>query len=163
MLRNKMHFQESKERRVNHPPATLFDQFLKERAYLKNVTPSTLVWYRTAFKNYQAAIGDSVPPLPTKATLQQFVVAMRDRKMRPVTCNTNVAAMNAFCLWLQQEGHTKDRVQLAKLRIERRMLPLLDDAQMRALISYGRARSHRCDSTPPSSSSSTRAYGSRRP
>lgn len=163
LLRNKMHFQESKERRVNHPPATLFDQFLKERAYLKNVTPSTLVWYRTAFKNYQAAIGDSVPPLPTKATLQQFVVAMRDRKMRPVTCNTNVAAMNAFCLWLQQEGHTKDRVQLAKLRIERRMLPLLDDAQMRALISYGRARSHRCDSTPPSSSSSTRAYGSRRP
>jgi len=121
---------------VNHPPATLFEQFLRERAYLKNVTPRTLVWYRTAFKNYQATLASSAPALPTKTTMQQFVVAMRDRGVRPVTCNTNIAAMNAFCLWLQQEGHVNERVRLAKLRVERRVLSLLDEAQMRALINF---------------------------
>jgi hypothetical protein len=47
---------EGKERVVNYPPAPLFEQFLQGRAYLKNVRPRTLVWYRTAFKNYQAAL-----------------------------------------------------------------------------------------------------------
>jgi len=102
LLRNEIEITEGKERCANHPPATLFEQFLKEREHLKNVTPRTLVWYRTAFKNYQAALADAAPSLPTKATMQQFVVAMRDRGVRPVTCNTNIAAMNAFCLWLQQ-------------------------------------------------------------
>ena len=101
MLHNEIQIPEGKEPCVIHPPATLFEQFLKERAYLKNVTPRTLVWYRTAFKNYQAALADSASSLPTKATMQQFVVALRDRGVRPITCNTNIAAMNAFCLGLQ--------------------------------------------------------------
>ena len=40
---------------MNHPLATLFEQFLKERTYLKNVTRSSLVWYQVAFRNYAAA------------------------------------------------------------------------------------------------------------
>jgi hypothetical protein len=46
---------------VNYPLATLIDQFLKERTYLKNVTPSTLTWYRVAFKNYRATLPDDAP------------------------------------------------------------------------------------------------------
>src|SRR5919204_540898 len=61
---------------MNNPLATLTAQFLKERTYLKNVTPSTLIWYRVAFKNYRAALGEDVP-LPTKAALQQFVITQR--------------------------------------------------------------------------------------
>jgi len=81
---------------MNYPPAasldSLFDQFLKERTYLKNVTPSTLLWYRIAFKNYCSAMGEA-KALPTKSTLQPFVIALRDRGLRPVTCNTNIAAL----------------------------------------------------------------------
>jgi hypothetical protein len=29
---------------------TLFEQFLKDRRFLKNVTPSTIEWYETAWK-----------------------------------------------------------------------------------------------------------------
>jgi hypothetical protein len=47
---------------VNHPPATLFDQFLKERLYLKNVTSRTLVWYRVAFNSYCASLATDAPP-----------------------------------------------------------------------------------------------------
>jgi hypothetical protein len=38
--------------------------------------------------------------------------------------------MNAFCAWLQQEGHCAQRVKVSKLRVERRLLTLLDEAQM---------------------------------
>ena len=34
---------------MSDPLAILFDQFLKERVYLKAISPRTEVWYRTAF------------------------------------------------------------------------------------------------------------------
>ena len=46
----KLHSAEGLEFAVNYPPATLFDQFLQERLYLKNVTPRTLMWYRVCNK-----------------------------------------------------------------------------------------------------------------
>src|SRR6185436_3675789 len=49
---------------------------------------------------------------------------------------TYIGAMNAFCVWLFTEGHITERVKLPKLRVERRMLSVLDDTQMRALIGY---------------------------
>lgn len=130
---------------MNHPLASLCDQFLTERRYLKNVTPSTLIWYGVAFQNYRAVVGDDV--LPSKSALQQFVVALRERGLRPITCNTYIGAMNAFCAWLHQEGHVATRVKLQKLRVERRLLTLLDDAQMRTLIrfrprTFRQARTH---------------------
>jgi integrase/recombinase XerD len=121
---------------MNNPLATLTDQFLKERTYLKNVTPATLVWYRVAFKSYGASFGDDTAPIPTKAALQNFVVKQREHGLRPVTINTYIGAMNAFCAWLHAEGHVAERIKLPKLRVERRMLSVLDDAQMRALIGY---------------------------
>jgi hypothetical protein len=62
----------------------LFEQFLAERRYLKNVTPSTLEWYETAFKALQKVFGADVPPL-TKSMLQQFVVSIRQRGVQPVS------------------------------------------------------------------------------
>ena len=44
--------------------------------------------------------------------------------------------MNAFCAWLHDEGHAAGRVKLSKLRVERRVLQLLDETQMRVLIGY---------------------------
>jgi hypothetical protein len=71
---------------VNHPLAALFDQFLKERRNLKNVTEATLVWYRVAFTNYKSVIAAyTASSLPTKAALQRFVVSFRERAIKPVT------------------------------------------------------------------------------
>jgi len=62
---------------VNNPLATLTEQFLKERRYFKNVTPSTLIWYEVAFKNYRTSLDADSPSLPTKAALQQFGLRQR--------------------------------------------------------------------------------------
>jgi hypothetical protein len=51
---------------MNNPLATLTDQFLKERTYLKNVTPATLVWYHVAFKSYGASFAGDTAPVPRR-------------------------------------------------------------------------------------------------
>jgi hypothetical protein len=42
----------------------LFADFLAQRRYLRNVTPSTIEWYETAFKALQHTHG-AEPPLTT--------------------------------------------------------------------------------------------------
>jgi hypothetical protein len=51
--------------------STLFQQFLNERRFLRNVTPSTIEWYDTAFKALQRTHG-AEPPI-TRSTVG-FVV-----------------------------------------------------------------------------------------
>jgi hypothetical protein len=46
----------------------LFQQFLRERTYINNVTTSTRGWYECAWKAFRAAQA-SVPPRPASAPL----------------------------------------------------------------------------------------------
>jgi site-specific recombinase XerD len=101
----------------------LFQQFLTQRRYLKNVTSSTIEWYETAFKALQRDLGTD-PPL-TKTSLQAFVVALRQRDVKPVSCNTYIKALNTFCLWLHEEGHLPEKVALSPLKFEKRLIQTL--------------------------------------
>ena len=67
--------------------SALFAQFLDERRYLKNVTRDTIEWYETAFKAFRWTLNDDAPAI-TKASLQTFVVKMRQRNVKPVSVNT---------------------------------------------------------------------------
>jgi integrase/recombinase XerD len=111
----------------------IFEQFLNERRYLKNVTSSTIEWYQTVFKAFQRASGTDAPPL-TKPTLQQFVVSLRQRGVRPISCNTYIKALNTFCLWAHTEGHLTERLELPRLKVESRIIQTLTDGQMKALL-----------------------------
>ena len=80
---------------------SLFEQFRRERRYLKNVSPKTITWYETSWKSFCATqppglattVIDS-PDIVTRQHLNAFVVALRDRGVRPVTVNTWLCAMN---------------------------------------------------------------------
>jgi hypothetical protein len=95
--------------------SSLFQQFLNQRRFLHNVTPSTIEWHETAFKALQRTHGTE-PPL-TRANLQSFVVDLRHRGVKPISCNTYIKALNAFCKWLHDEGHAPERLELATLRL----------------------------------------------
>jgi integrase/recombinase XerD len=111
----------------------LFEQFLNERRYLKNVTPATIEWYETAFNAWQRGSGADSPPL-TKSALQQFVVSLRQRGVKPISCNTYIKALNTFCLWAHAEGHVAERLELPRLKVEKRILQTLTDEQIQALL-----------------------------
>jgi site-specific recombinase XerD len=102
----------------------LFQQFLRERTYVNNVTASTREWYETAWKAFRAAQAStpdrpSSAPLIAKSDLQHFVVHSRERGLKPVTCNTWLRALNAFCRWLHEQGETPDLVKLRPQRLEK--------------------------------------------
>jgi integrase/recombinase XerD len=76
--------------------SALFEQFLRERRFLKNVTPKTVTWYQNAFEALTRTVPASAPGDLTKPLLQDFVVRLRERGLSPVSCNTYVKAINAF-------------------------------------------------------------------
>jgi integrase/recombinase XerD len=119
----------------------LFEAFLRERRYLKNVSPKTRIWYESAWKSFKATqptnFADDPAPTPapiTRTHLTGFVVALRDRGLRTVTINTWLRAMNAFCRWLHEAGESQERVSLRPLRVEKRLVRTLDDVAMRAIL-----------------------------
>ena len=73
---------------------TLFEQFLKERTYIKNVSQKTLDFYRSSFKAYQKIMDSAT--LPIKQDLTKFVTGTREQGMKPVTCNTYIRGINSF-------------------------------------------------------------------
>lgn len=66
----------------------IFERFLKERTYLKELSPQTLTFYRSSFRAYQRFSGSAT--LPTKADLNAFVVSLRERGIGTATCNTYI-------------------------------------------------------------------------
>ena len=53
-----------------------------------------------------------------------------------MSVNTWLRALNAYCCWLHEEGVLRERVQLQPLRVEKRFVKTLDDAALRALLSF---------------------------
>src|SRR5687767_1180080 len=107
--------------------STLFEQFLRQRRFLKNVTPKTVTWYQTAFDSLTRTVSVTEPADLTKAVLQDFVVRLRERGLAPVSCNTYVKGVNSFLAWLHAEGHLQDRLVLRLQRTEKRIVQTLTD------------------------------------
>jgi hypothetical protein len=119
----------------------LFQQFLRERTYINNVTASTRDWYGCAWKAFtrtQASAPERAAsvPLISKADLQHFVVELRARGVKPMTCNTWIRAMNAFCRWLHEQDEVPTLVKLAPQRLEKRIIRTHDEAALRAILTY---------------------------
>ena len=87
-----------------------FEQFLKERRYLKNVSSRTLDWYRESFKWFSN-------PAPTQDDLTAVVIKMREAGLCPSSCNNRIRAVNAYLKW-SQSG-----LKVAKLKEPIRVLP----------------------------------------
>jgi len=114
----------------------LFAQFVKERRFLKNVTSKTVVWYQTGFKAFMQLVPNASPATINKQALHTFIIGLRERGIAPVTCNTYAKAVNAFLKWLHDEGHVKTLFVIPPQRVERRILQVLTEPQLRTLITF---------------------------
>lgn len=116
---------------------TLLQQFLRERRYLRNVSPETIEWYQTAWKSFGSATSCLLDPGSLRRShLEQFIFALRDRGVKPVTCNTWLRALNAFFRWLHENGHLTERVHMRPLKVEKRLVETLDSDTIRAIVTF---------------------------
>ena len=104
------------------------DQFIKERMYLKGVSPATVDWYRDSFKSFEGA-------LDSKSTIIDRIAVLRGRNVKAVSINTWLRCINAYFMWLHKE-HGKELVRIPKLKEEQKVLPTLHQGQTFALIHF---------------------------
>lgn len=96
----------------------MFEDFIRERRYLSNVSQRTIEWYRQSFKWLDN-------PNPTEADLKEFVIRMRQAGLAASSCNNRTRAVNAYLKWLGSG------LKVPKMKESQRVLPTFsaDDIQ----------------------------------
>jgi integrase/recombinase XerD len=101
------------------------ERFIRERTYLHNVSPRTVVWYRESFKWL------STCPLPLTADgLKDLVIRMRESGLKPISCNNRIRAINAYLRWSGAD------LKVSRLKEEQAILPTLSGDQISAIVAW---------------------------
>jgi integrase/recombinase XerD len=110
-----------------------FDEFVRERRYLHNVSPATISWYVHAFKWLPSES-------PTQAELKDAVVRMRERGLKATGCNAVIRALNAYMHWSsgaeRKCGAGCTHPRIAQLKEPQNILPTLTEAQVKLLVNW---------------------------
>ncbi|HKF53875.1 MAG TPA: tyrosine-type recombinase/integrase [Blastocatellia bacterium] len=114
--------------------STLFEQFIREKRLLKNVTPKTVPWYNQSWVAFTQAVG--IPSRIEKPILNQFVMKMRERGLSAVSCNVYICGINSFLSWLHENDHTPERFKIKDLRVEKKVLQTFDEWQIKKIIAW---------------------------
>lgn len=105
---------------------TKFSQFIRERQYLHNVSAATIEWYKHSFKWLPNEN-------PSEEELQDAVMRMREKGLKPTGCNSAIRGINAYLKW------TSSPYRVSYLKEEQRILPTFSLPDIKKLLSY-RAR-----------------------
>jgi integrase/recombinase XerD len=101
----------------------LFEQFIRERRYLQNISPSTVSWYSHALKWLPTES-------PTKAELNETVLRMREKGLKATGCNSAIRAINAFLKW------SESPLKIPQMKEPQIVLPTFNAAQVKRLITW---------------------------
>jgi site-specific recombinase XerD len=126
---------------------TLFERFVTERPYLKNVTPTTVCWYWDSWRALGAPVLKNPASLPDKAAWAVQIASLRGRGVSAISINTYARAINAFLKWACDEGHLSEQTSIPRLKVEQKVIPTLRPAQARLIAgwkprSFGGERLH---------------------
>jgi integrase/recombinase XerD len=113
----------------------LYDLFVKERHYLKNVSPHTLDWYKYSFKAFAPHLAVS-DPQSLRPALKSAVMALVESNRQPSTINDYIRALNAFLHWASDDGHLPELIRLDYLKEEQKIIQTFSDQQIKLLLSW---------------------------
>jgi integrase/recombinase XerD len=111
-----------------------FEQFLRERQYLTNVTPRTIEWYEYSLKWLCCES-------PTEDELKATVIRMRERGLKETGCNSVIRAINSYLHWDtvgvdRKCGPGCEHLRIAKLKEPQLILPTFTVEQVKRLIQW---------------------------
>ncbi len=113
---------------------TRFEQFIRERQYLANVSPATVEWYRNSLKW-----------LPSESPIQQelkdAVMRMREKGLKPTGCNCAIRAINAYLHWSAVGTESKcgpgcRHLRVPKVKEPELVLPTFTGSQIKNLVRW---------------------------
>lgn len=111
-----------------------FEQFIREQRLLRNVTPATVEWYRNSFRWLSS---DS----PSQPDLNEAVMNLRERGLKPTGCNCAARAINSYLHWLHAGADVKcgpmcKHPKVLKLKEPETVLPTFTVADVKRLVSW---------------------------
>ncbi len=110
-----------------------FDEFIRERRYLHNVSPATVSWYAHAFKWLPSES-------PTQDDLKDAVLRMREKGLKETGCNAVIRAVNSYLHWNsgaeRKCGAGCNHPRIAQLREPQNILPTLTESQVKMLVNW---------------------------
>lgn len=110
-----------------------FNDFIRERRYLNNVSPATISWYVHAFKWLP---NES----PTQEELKNTVLRMRERGLKETGCNAAIRAINSYLHWSSGSerkcGAGCTHPRLRQLKEPQNVLPTFTESQVNLLVSW---------------------------
>lgn len=110
----------------------LFEQFIKERKYLRNLADKTLSGYREQYEVFRklGAFEDL-----SKDSLQKAMMALRERGTSIGAINAYIRGVNCFLNWLHIEQNYP-KLSLKLLKGNKRVLKSLSDEDLKAIVKY---------------------------
>jgi integrase/recombinase XerD len=110
-----------------------FEQFIRERQYLHNVTPSTVEWYRHSLKWLDSES-------PSQQELKDAVIRMSVSGRRATGCNCAIRAINTFLHWNSGSerkcGPGCQHPRIQRLKEPQLVLPAYTAQQVRQLVTW---------------------------
>ena len=111
----------------------LFEQFVKEKRFLHNVTNNTVIWYWQSWKAFKRSVGaDSVD----KQLLTELVMKLRESGISATSVNDYTRAINSFLSWLHENGHTSEHLKIKQLKEEKKVIQTFKDEHLKALLNW---------------------------
>jgi len=110
-----------------------FEQFIRERKYLTNVTAATTEWYRRCLKWLPSEN-------PTDEDLKALVLCMRQKGLKKTGVNTVLRCINAYLHWNSGSerkcGAGCSHPRIRQLKEPRLVLPTFKEAEVKRLIAW---------------------------
>jgi integrase/recombinase XerD len=119
----------------------LFEQFIKDKIFLCNLSPKTIDSYRQAFNAYQRVLSGATgttskaDEIPTKDTLKDFVIGMREAGLSPGACNVYIRSINSFLTWLHENGNCEP-LRIKQLPKPQTVIKVFTEQHVQALIRF---------------------------
>jgi integrase/recombinase XerD len=110
-----------------------FQQFIRERQFLHNVSTATIAWYENSFKWLPCES-------PTQAQLNDAVMRMREKGRKATGCNSAIRAINSYLHWHSGVGSKCGagchHLRVRKLKEPDLVLPTFSTKQIRLLVNW---------------------------
>jgi integrase/recombinase XerD len=117
--------------------ADLFEQFVRERIYEKNITPKTDKAHRQAWTSFTTNCPDiTTPEQLNKAAIILWLEALHKTTIRPTSINCYARSLNAFFKWLLDNEYITEKVKIAKLATSKEVVKTLPEENLKALLAF---------------------------
>lgn len=109
-----------------------FDQFIREKRFLTNVSPKTIKYYGFVFNIWKNYINE----FPDKLNVKEFVIKVQESGVSPFTANSYIRGINSFLTWAYENELTDTHLKIKKIKEPDKILKLFSEKQLKAMLSY---------------------------